>query len=156
MNENAEKFRKGDTRSRNKEICKLNQRACYLKRRLKEVENTEKQTSMIAELYEKRRMILTIPSSNDMEQGFRRLKYVRYADDFLVGIIGTKEESETIKADITQYMRDTLNLGMSQGKTLITNAQDHAKFLGYEIMSVRMIRPKEIVMEFFGGTSTGM
>lgn len=133
MNEYAEKFRKGDTRSRNKEICKLNQRVSYLKRRLKEVEDAEKRTSMITELHEKQRMILTIPSGNDMDKEFRRLKYVRYADDFLIGIIGTKEECETIKADITQYMKETLNLEMSQEKTLITNAQDHAKFLGYEI-----------------------
>lgn len=133
MNEYAEKFRKGDTRSRNKEICKLNQRVSYLKRRLKEVEDAEKRTSMITELHEKQRMILTMPSGNDMDKEFRRLKYVRYADDFLIGIIGTKEECETIKADITQYMKETLNLEMSQEKTLITNAQDHAKFLGYEI-----------------------
>ena len=133
MNEYAENFRKGDTRSRNKEICKLNQRVSYLKRRLKEVEDAEKRTSMITELHEKQRMILTMPSGNDMDKDFRRLKYVRYADDFLVGIIGTKEECKTIKADITKYMRETLNLEMSQEKTLITNAQDHAKFLGYEI-----------------------
>lgn len=133
MNEYAENFRKGNTRSRNKEICKLNQRVSYLKRRLKEVEDTEKRTNMIAELHEKQKMILTMPSGNDMDKNFRRLKYVRYADDFLVGIIGTKEECETIKADITKYMRETLNLEMSQEKTLITNAQDHAKFLGYEI-----------------------
>lgn len=133
MNEYAENFRKGDTRSRNKEICKLNQRVSYLKRRLKEVEDAEKRTSMITELHEKQRMILTMPSGNDMDKEFRRLKYVRYADDFLIGIIGTKEECETIKADITQYMKETLNLEMSQEKTLITNAQDHAKFLGYEI-----------------------
>lgn len=133
MNEYAENFRKGDTRSRNKEICKLNQRVSYLKRRLKEVEDAEKRTSMITELHEKQRMILTMPSGNEMDKDFRRLKYVRYADDFLVGIIGTKEECETIKADLTKYMRETLNLEMSQEKTLITNAQDHAKFLGYEI-----------------------
>lgn len=133
MNEYAEIFRKGDTRSRNKEICKLNQRVSYLKRRLKEVEDAEKRTSMITELHEKQRMILTMPSGNDMDKEFRRLKYVRYADDFLIGIIGTKEECDTIKADITQYMKETLNLEMSQEKTLITNAQDHAKFLGYEI-----------------------
>lgn len=133
MNEYAENFRKGDTRGRNKEICKLNQRVSYLKRRLKEVDDAEKRTSMITELHEKQRMILTMPSGNEMDKDFRRLKYVRYADDFLVGIIGTKEECETIKADITKYMRETLNLEMSQEKTLITNAQDHAKFLGYEI-----------------------
>ena len=37
-----------------------------------------------------------------MDRNFRRLRYLRYADDFLIGVIGTKNECETIKADITK------------------------------------------------------
>ena len=85
------------------------------------------------ELRAKQRQILTMPSGADMDENFRRLKYVRYADDFLIGVIGTKEECVRIKADITHFMREKLKLEMSQEKTLITNAQDYAKFLGYEI-----------------------
>ena len=88
---------------------------------------------MVEELHEKQKLILTMPSGNDMDVNFRRLKYVRYADDFLIGVIGTKNECETIKADITKFMQEKLRLEMSQEKTLITNAQDSAKFLGYEI-----------------------
>ena len=88
---------------------------------------------MVEELHEKQKLILTMPSGNDMDVNFRRLKYVRYADDFLIGVIGTKNECEKIKADITKFMQEKLRLEMSQEKTLITNAQDSAKFLGYEI-----------------------
>lgn len=88
---------------------------------------------MIDELRTKQRQILTMPSGADMDENFRRLKYVRYADDFLIGVIGTKEECVKIKADITHFMQEKLKLEMSQEKTLITNAQDYAKFLGYEI-----------------------
>ena len=133
MDEYANKFNKGTVRSRNKGICKLNSRVHYLKRRINEVEDVNVRTRMVEELHEKQKLILTMPSGNDMDVNFRRLKYVRYADDFLIGVIGTKNECETIKADITKFMQEKLRLEMSQEKTLITNAQDSAKFLGYEI-----------------------
>lgn len=133
MEEYANNFNKGKVRSRNKDICKLNARVHYLKRRIHEVEDAGLKASMVEELHEKRKRILTMPSGNDMDENFRRLKYVRYADDFLIGVIGTKAECERIKADMTKFMQEKLKLEMSQEKTLITNAQDHAKFLGYEI-----------------------
>ncbi len=49
---------------------------------------------------------------------FRRLNYVRYADDFLIGVIGNKAECEKIKADVTQFMQEKLKLEMSQEKDL--------------------------------------
>jgi len=133
MDEYANKFNKGTMRSRNKDICKLNSRVHYLKRRINEVEDVNVRTRMVEELHEKQKRILTMPSGNDMDRNFRRLRYLRYADDFLIGVIGTKNECETIKADITKFMQEKLRLEMSQEKTLITNAQDSAKFLGYEI-----------------------
>ena len=72
-----------------------------------------------------------------MDDTFKRLKYVRYADDFLIGMIGSKEECKIVKANITTFMREKLKLEMSQEKTLITNAQEPAKYLGYEIMARR-------------------
>ena len=101
MNEYANNFNNGTVRSRNKDICKLNSRVHYLKRRINEVEDVNVRTRMVEELHEKQKLILTMPSGNDMDVNFRRLKYVRYADDFLIGVIGTKNECETIKADIT-------------------------------------------------------
>ena len=35
---------------------------------------------------------LQIPSFDEMDNGYKRLKYVRYADDFLIGVIGSKED----------------------------------------------------------------
>ena len=72
-----------------------------------------------------------------MDDTFKRLKYIRYADDFLIGVIGSKGECEKIKADITTFMSEKLKLEMSEEKTLITSAQEPAKFLGYEINARR-------------------
>ena len=62
----------------------------------------------------------------------KRLKYVRYADDFLIGIIGSLEDCKTVKEDIKNYLKEALKLELSDEKTLITNAQKPAKFLGID------------------------
>ena len=74
--------------------------------------------------------------SDPFDANYKSLQYIRYADDFIIGVIGSKVDCEKIKADITKYMSDVLNLELSAEKTLITHAQDTAKFLGYEL-SVR-------------------
>jgi group II intron reverse transcriptase/maturase len=67
---------------------------------------------------------------------YRRLWYVRYADDFLLGFIGPKAEAEAIKRHLRDFLRDTLKLELSEDKTLITHARtEAARFLGYEIVT---------------------
>ena len=63
----------------------------------------------------------------------KRLKYVRYADDFLIAINGTREECEEIKAKLTDFVRDTLKMELSQEKTLITHSNTPARFLGFDV-----------------------
>ena len=65
---------------------------------------------------------------------YRRLRYIRYADDFLLGFTGPKDEAEEIKSQLAQFLRDNLKLEMSPEKTLITHAgNENARFLGYDI-----------------------
>jgi group II intron reverse transcriptase/maturase len=76
----------------------------------------------------------SLPSRDPQDPGFRRLRYVRYADDQLLGFTGPKAEAERVKAQLTTFLRDTLKLELSQEKTLITHARTGAaRFLGYEI-----------------------
>jgi group II intron reverse transcriptase/maturase len=75
-----------------------------------------------------------LPSLDPEDPNFRRLKYVRYADDFLLGFIGPKSEAEEIKQKLEKFLREQLKLELSQAKTLITHARtEKARFLGYEI-----------------------
>jgi len=65
---------------------------------------------------------------------YRRLRYIRYADDFLLGFAGPKDEAENIKDQLKTFLHDNLKLELSPDKTLITHAlTDKAKYLGYEI-----------------------
>jgi group II intron reverse transcriptase/maturase len=75
-----------------------------------------------------------LPSGDPHDPGYRRLTYIRYADDHLLGFIGPKAEAEEIKARLTAFLREELKLELSTDKTLITHARTGAaRFLGYEI-----------------------
>src|SRR5713226_9805874 len=71
---------------------------------------------------ELRRQAQQHPSQDPTDPGYRRLRYVRYADDFLLGLAGPKFEAEEIKARLGEFLRDTLKLELSKTKTLITHA----------------------------------
>jgi len=76
----------------------------------------------------------SLPSADPTDPGYRRLRYVRYADDILLGFAGPKAEAEEIKRRLAQFLRDDLKLELSETKTLITHARTSvARFLGYEI-----------------------
>jgi group II intron reverse transcriptase/maturase len=76
----------------------------------------------------------TLPSQDPNDPDFRRLRYVRYADDFLLGFIGPRSEAEEIKEQIGKFLRDSLKLELSEMKTLITHGRlQAARFLGYEV-----------------------
>lgn len=75
-----------------------------------------------------------LPSSDPADPGYRRLRYIRYADDHLLGFTGTKAEAREIKDELARFLRENLKLELSREKTLITHARtQRARFLGYEI-----------------------
>ena len=128
IKEYAAKFR-----SINPEYWRLNNKKNRLKQKLQKTSDEQMRKNYLYEIAQLSKQMLSTPHKDAMDADFRRLQYVRYADDFLISVIGSKSECETIKADITQFMREQLKLELSDEKTLITHAQDKAKFLGYEI-----------------------
>lgn len=85
----------------------------------------------VADLEQQRRQI---PTQDPNDPHYRRLKYVRYCDDFILGFIGPKAEAEQIKQAISKFLQEELLLEMNQDKTLITHAKtSQAQFLGYAI-----------------------
>ena len=80
-----------------------------------------------------------LPSVDTYDTSYRRLRYVRYADDFILGFTGSKAEAKAIKKQIGDFLNANLSLELSQEKTLITHATgESAKFLGYEIKAQRV------------------
>ncbi|MDP9351151.1 MAG: reverse transcriptase domain-containing protein [Chloroflexota bacterium] len=81
-----------------------------------------------------RKQLWRLPSLDPRDPTYRRLRYVRYADDWLIGFSGTRAEAEELKREIATWLRDNLNLTLSDEKTLATHAcAGLARFLGYEV-----------------------
>jgi len=121
------KWTRGEKRGRNQEYDHLITRAGHLRNKgNREEANALKQQAML------------LPSMDTFDPDFRRLKYVRYADDFLLGFIGSKAEAEHIKEEIGTFLQEMLKLEMSKAKTLVTHARtEAAHFLGYGIHTLQ-------------------
>jgi group II intron reverse transcriptase/maturase len=80
-----------------------------------------------------------LPSRDTTDPDYRRLRYLRYADDFLLGFAGPRAEAEAIKRHLGEFLRRELHLELSVTKTLITHGStEAARFLGYELTINRM------------------
>lgn len=133
IKEYAAKFRKGERRCVNPDYWKLRNKKNWLRHKLQKASTEQEIKDLKLQNTQMSKEQLSLPHKDAMDPNFRRLQYVRYADDFLISVIGSKAEAERIKADIAEYMSKTLKLELSKEKTLVTHAQDKAKFLGYEI-----------------------
>ena len=133
MKQYAQEFDKGVKRRTNPEYNVYRNRMTAIQRKLKVAQGDTERQSLLRKLKATRAIMVTIPFGMSMDEKYRRLKYVRYADDFLIGVIGTKAECVNIKEDITKFMKEILHLEMSQEKTLITHSEENAHFLGYDI-----------------------
>jgi retron-type reverse transcriptase len=88
---------------------------------------------MLRKLVELKKERSNQPSLDEMDPGFRRLHYVRYADDFLLGFIGSRREAEGIMREIKEYLKNTLLLECSEEKTKISDHKEGTRFLGYDL-----------------------
>ena len=117
-------YTKGKDKKANPDYLRLEQRIYRLK----------KKGARECELRPHRKEQTKYRSKDQFDPNYRRLRYIRYADDFLLGFDGPKAEAEMIKARIGEFLRDQLKLELSENKTLITHATtEKARFLGYHI-----------------------
>ena len=129
-------FDKGTGRRRNNEYSKRQSyhQRCKdkVRKEWESYSDTEKQEA-IRRLADLKRKFQKVPMGEPFDEGYRRIQYVRYADDFLIGVIGSKEDAERIKSDVGKFFKDVLKLELSAEKTLITHSNDKARFLGYDV-----------------------
>ena len=129
-------FDKGTGRRRNNEYSKRQSyhQRCKdkVRKEWESYSDTEKQEA-IRRLADLKRDFQKVPMGEPFDEGYRRIQYVRYADDFLIGVIGSKEDAERIKSDVGKFFKDVLKLELSAEKTLITHSNDKARFLGYDV-----------------------
>ena len=107
-----------------------------LKRQIKELDSVRK----------------TLPSRNPLDTDYRRLSYGRYADDTLMGVIGSKEDAQAIMAKVVDFLEKALHLSIAVDKSKISHGSEGTIFLGYEVMSVTTDKVKGVITRW--GTRT--
>lgn len=133
MEEKIEQYNKGNRRTENKKYKALYKQIIKYAR--------HKDYKKCKEL---RKELQSIPSKNPFDEKFRRLYYVRYADDWLIGVSGSLSECKDFKENITNFLKKELRLTLSEEKTLITHAKNEkVKFLGYELLVLENNRKKD-------------
>jgi retron-type reverse transcriptase len=161
------KFNKGKYRMANPEYQKIsgkrNDIQAKIKRRREWIKVEEKQSgsgkvklyendliniqteihTLIKEYNDLGNEMYEIPSKIHDDPNFKRMHYVRYADDFIIGIIGTKHDAEIIQRKTKEFLKNELNLETSEEKTGIKHAREEGiKFLSYNIQKTSNVKAK--------------
>lgn len=129
-------FNRGNRRAENrpyKLICET------IKRRMKRIDvlkaagdepGVQAVMRELTELYRKRE---NLRSSDPLDANYRRLVYIRYADDFLIGVIGKRDEAVSTMHRVASFLGDTLHLEIALEKSGVVHASDGVRFLGYDV-----------------------
>ena len=123
-------------RTANPEHKNLGYKICTIKKKNDKIWDSltvEEKIERAKELRYMRSEQRKLPTRPFREDSFKSLQYVRYADDFIVGVIGSKEDAEHVKRDLSEFLRDELKLNLSEEKTTVTHSGKRARFLGFDI-----------------------
>jgi RNA-directed DNA polymerase len=103
-----------------------------MKKLRKEIENADgdKRGQLLDEYKATRAQLLQTPAKSQTD---KKIKYIRYADDFLIAVNGSREDCAEIKRRLLEFIGQTLKMELSDEKTLITHSNDYARFLGYDV-----------------------
>ena len=142
MREYAEKFNIGEKRKRNPVYRKLETQRAKLVREMKVADDRTEKDRILKAIHQLDKERTNVPCHLEMDDSYKRMRYVRYADDFLIGVIGSKKDCEAIKQEIAEFLSAKLGLELSQEKTLITHGHQCAHFLGFNIYVRKSNLPK--------------
>jgi len=135
VEQKREELERGKHRKHNLEYKRIQDRKLYMAKagktksqEFKELDKRQKQ----------------LPSMDVRDPDFVRIKYVRYADDWMIGVIGPHELAEQLKQEVKDFLSSKLKLTLSEEKTIITNAHSQeAKFLGYKVKVGRTLKEQK-------------
>jgi group II intron reverse transcriptase/maturase len=125
----AEKFDKPSERNCTAEYGAIKRDRYRLSERIEAAEEPER-SDLINQYKELRAKQLKTPYKSQTD---KKIKYIRYADDFLIGVNGSKEDCAWIKQELSDFIAGTLKMELSEEKTLVTHSNKYARFLGYDV-----------------------
>lgn len=147
-----QRFDKGDQRSVPAEYWRLNANMQYRWKKVRRLRSEGKADDPavdqalreIEQIGERR---ASLPARDPFDSNFRRLRFVRYADDFLIGVIGSKDEAREVMATVRAFLSKNLRLEASEEKSRIAKASDGVRFLGYDVHTHTQRRTGKVVRD---------
>ena len=133
MEELGREWNREPISKRNEDYRKIEHRIQTLRRKLdRDVTRSREEIEEIKEEIIKRKKELR--QKNSRVRIGRKIWYVRYADDWVIGVTGTRQDAEEVKKKVKEYMKENLKIEMNEDKTKITKlTEEAAEFLGYNI-----------------------
>jgi len=141
MEQKKQEFDRGKVRSRTLEWTRITSTLGYLRGKIEALKgDTTPEAIARREWYGHKVQELAatqkrLPASDPLDPEYRRLFYVRYADDYLIGIIGSKQEAEKVFDEVKTFLNTRLQLAISEEKSGIHHAKEGTAFLGYVVQT---------------------
>ncbi|SIS50563.1 reverse transcriptase/maturase family protein [Salimicrobium flavidum] len=156
MEEQMKKFDNGKFRARSEETSVLKSKIQTTKRKINRLDEKyghklwEERAPLVEVIQDLKKISLKVPSVDPMDKNYRRMKYVRYADDFVIGIAGNKEHAMKIKGLAGKFLEKELALELREEKTLVTHLENPVPFLGYEFRKWQEVKVKRVKYNNYG------
>ena len=125
----AKAFYKPRDRVRTPEYAKIQCKKDYAQKLLKTATG-QKKVELLKRVKSLKSELRKVPCSSKTD---KVMKYIRYADDFIIGVKGDKSDCEHIKRQFSDFISEHLKMELSEEKTLITHSNQYARFLGYDV-----------------------
>lgn len=93
--------------------------------------------------------------SDTTDPNFRRLEYIRYADDFVILVAGSLKDAGFIKAKVKDILKTKCGLELNDENTTINNMTKKWSYLGTEIRKMR-VNSTWLVKHASGGRAIGV
>lgn len=143
-----------DTGSVRRKACHEYEAARWRYRKSKErlSQNGDHKLPAVRDFKQAQKVLLGTQCFPAIDPSFKRIQYNRYADDFVVGVIGSKADAEKVKQDIKVFLNDSLKLTLSDEKTKVSHSGDLIRYLGYDFTVSRdksVKRDKDGVLQRF-------
>ena len=130
MNYKGDFDREPRRRKTTKEYEKASRRYKKARKALSQAETSTPE--LVAEFKAARKDKMSQHYHDPFEKGYKKIQYNRYADDFVIGVIGSKKDAVKVKEDVKAFLRDELHLEMSDEKTKVTHSSNKVRYLGYD------------------------
>lgn len=134
-------FNTGVKKKRSQEYMALANKCKYMRSKGQDITKPE--------LYHTIRNKMLVTSSMTKDDSYVRVNYLRYADDFIIGVEGSHKTAVAILERVQSFVTNQLGLKLNPDKTgIIKYSVEPIKFLGYKMMAPHMrgiIKPKEVL-----------